>query len=80
MLDLTTGKRALGFAGLASHNAQVANLGDWVSSTEGDLANILHMPDKAQREVSFRGRYGGLATVTSEQRSSCSGRSPFAAL
>lgn len=48
-LELT--RKALGF-GLTSHNSQVAELGAWVNSTEGDIANIACMPDKAQRELS----------------------------
>ena len=44
-------RKALGF-GLTSHNSQVEELGAWVNSTEGDIANIACMPDKAQRELS----------------------------
>ena len=38
--------------GLKSHNAQVPNLSDWLRDTEGDIRNMVHMPEQAQRVLS----------------------------
>ena len=38
--------------GLKSHNARVPSLSDWLRDTGGDIRNMVHMPEQAQRVLS----------------------------